>query len=725
MFQHTAPKVLAVDDNATIRKAISLRLGAKGFDVATAVDGEDALAQSARHRFDLVLLDLAMPGCGGQEVLRRLRRHYSATELPIIVLAASNDKADINKSLELGANDYIIKPGELPILLARIRTQLALKDTVARLREHSALMRDMLSLEPAATALLPPAHGPEETEAFIASIEQVHGVPFDVMHDNTPMTCFTLDAEGTVLYANRFGARYLGYQAAELVGRSMLELFVAEDRGLAQESLAGTIAIPGRVHRWDIRHVKKDGIVIWMRNTACAVPRGGRTLVLVTCEDIDDTYKLSELLTFQSTHDEVTGLANRKVLEQRLGQVIDSALAEHTEHALVLLDLDRFTLINEACGHENGDALLRQLAHLLRTIARKRDTIARVGGDKFAVLLEDCPVSAAHTAADALRRAIEGYAFSARGQDYSISASIGIAPIDAACENAGTVMSMAETACHAAKDAGRNCIHVYQSDNAPVVARHGLLRWAARINAALAENRFTLSFQEISPLGRHQGGRHYEILLRMIDEQGATILPGEFLPAAERYQLTSRLDRWVVGRVFAWLELQDAGEHASDLCSVNLSGQSIGNDELLCFILDLLDRTSVPPHKLCFEITETAAVADMVQATRFIERLKERGCRFALDDFGSGFSSLAYLKRLPVDFLKIDGAFVRDITSDSIDLAMVRSINEIGHVMGKQTIAEFVEDAPTLAMLREVGVDFVQGYEVGRPSPLEQFLVLH
>ncbi len=559
---------------------------------------------------------------------------------------------------------------------------------------------------------------------MLEHIDSTHRVPFDVLHDNTPVTCFTLTADSSICYTNNFGARYLGFRPDSLLERSMLDLYVADDREMAAQNLADAVERPGRVLRWDIRHIKNDGEVIWMRNTARAVRHGAEILILVTCEDINDTYKLSEMLAFQAQHDDLTGLANRKALEQRLAQVIDSAHTESTEHALAVIDLDQFKLINDACGYDAGDELLRQITERLRAPLRKRDTLARIGGDEFAVLLEDCPVANAYAASESLRRAVESCDFKWEGRGYGLTASVGIVAINRDCESSGSALSMADTACYAAKDSGGNCVHTYESDNAPVILRRGEMRWANRINEALDENRFALSYQTIAPLsdsGEH--GAHYEILVSMLDANGAVVMPGEFLPAAERYKLTDKLDRWIIGHVFDWLAARPQQVDAIGLCSINLSGQSIGNEQALNFLFEQLERGVIAPHKICFEITETAAIADLVQATRFIEQLKEHGCQFALDDFGSGFSSLAYLKQLPVDYLKIDGAFVRDMVSDSIDCAMVRSINEIGHVMGKKTIAEFVENAAILALLRTVGVDFAQGFEIGRPAPLDDIIL--
>ena len=701
-----AATVLAVDDNATIRKAISMRLGARGFEVVTAADGPSALALVARRAFDIVILDLQMPQMRGEEVLRQLRNRYSQIQLPVIVLAASNDRGDIQRTLALGANDYIVKPGDLPILLARINTQLTLRDTVSRLHTQSALLRETQAMQQRG------GHLPG------AAIGGPRGIPFDVLHDHTPMTCFALSADGHVLHTNHFGARYLGYEARALLGCSILDLYVAEDRPIAQENLGAARDMPGRIHRWDIRQVKKNGEVLWMRNTARAVRDGGLDLVLLTCEDIDDAYRLSELLTFQTHHDELTHLANRKTLEQRLQQVIASAESEHTEHALAILDLDQFKLINDGCGSAAGDQLLREVAELIKGNARKRDTIARIGNDEFAVLLEDCSVTLAQHTAENLRRVIAEHVFDWQGRRHSVSVSIGIVPITDASDTPGNVLSLADTACYAAKDSGRNCVHTYESDNLPVQQRHGEMRWATRIHQAMHDNRLELNCQRIVALGKVTGGEHVEILLGMRDEQGALILPGEFLPAAERYDLSCRIDRWVIDNVFSWLAARPHALAKVSQVSINLSGKSIGNSDMLAFILEAFRSGRVPAASICFEITETAAIADLVAATRFIARLKECGCRFALDDFGSGFSSLAYLKQLPVDYLKIDGAFVRDMDSDSIDHAMVRSINDIGHLLGKQTVAEFVENEAILELLRKLGVDFVQGYAIGRPQPI-------
>ena len=524
-----------------------------------------------------------------------------------------------------------------------------------------------------------------------------------------------------VLLANRFGLETFGYAAEEVHDHHVLEGYAAQDQAKAQELLTGALEERDRLHFWEIRRRRKNGELLWVRETARIMGAGEDAIILLTCEDIDEAYKLSERLNYHSSHDELTGLANRKVLEDRMRRVLESAQTEDSRHALAIIDIDQFRVINDTCGHAAGDELLRQIARILITVIRKRDTLARIGGDDFALLIEDCPLPEATTALEAARAAVEGFEFEWEDRTYRVSLSIGLVALTNACDSVASALSMADTACYAAKDVGRNRVHVYQPDDFRMVSRHGQMRWATRINDALLENRFELCLQPIVPIQRDAPGDHYEILIRMRDERGSLVMPNEFLPAAERYNLAGRIDRWVVSNAFEWLRLNPHLLERLHVCAINLSGQSFGSEDLLAFILQRMGTYRIPPGKLCFEVTETAAVADIVQAGRFMQTLKARGCLFALDDFGSGFSSFGYLKNLPVDILKIDGSFVRGIANDDVDLAMVKSVNEIGHLMGMRTVAEFVEDEHVLALLRDAGVDYAQGYAIGRPVPLADF----
>lgn len=433
--------------------------------------------------------------------------------------------------------------------------------------------------------------------------------------------------------------------------------------------------------------------------------------------DVTEERKLARQLSHQASHDSLTGLINRHEFEHRLTHLLGSA-NPYISHALLYLDLDQFKVVNDTCGHAAGDDLLRQISALLRTKLRARDTLARLGGDEFGVLLEHCSVMEARRIANSLRELLQGFRFGWKDKSFTIGVSIGLVPVMQAGETLADVFSAADSACYAAKEQGRNRVHVYQADDAVLAQRDGEMRWIPRIQQALADERFRLYFQPIIQVGSNGfNGTHGEILIRMLDEAGHVVLPGAFLPAAERYGLMPELDRWVVRRS---LEALSASPNiGGDVTfGINISGQSLGAADFLDFVTDQIDATQVAPGKLCFEITETSAVSDLAHALRFIDTLKALGCHFALDDFGTGLSSFSYLKSLPVDYLKIDGGFVKGLAADDIDLAMVESIHHIGHIMGLKTIAEWVESEAILLKLRHIGVDYGQGYALGHPRPL-------
>ena len=434
--------------------------------------------------------------------------------------------------------------------------------------------------------------------------------------------------------------------------------------------------------------------------------------------DITESYKLSEQLNYQATHDPLTGLVNRREFEMRLSRVVKSCHEDESEHALCYIDLDQFKVVNDTCGHDAGDELLRQISALLDDKVRTRDTIARLGGDEFGLLLERCTLPQANRVAETVRAAIEAFRFMWAGRNFRLGASIGVIPINFSSGNISNVMRSADAACYAAKEAGRNRIHVYSEDNVEVAQRRQEMARIFDINQAFDEGRFILYQQPIETLNANlaQEGHFCEILVRMLDEDGFPIQPGIFLATAERYNLVTQLDTWVVNGSFEWL-----ARNPSVRCNINLSAMSIVDDDFLQFILNLLETTQVSANRVCFEITETAAIANLSKATYFINQLRDRGCFFALDDFGSGLSSFAYLKTLPVNFLKIDGFFVRDMIEDRIDYELVKSINDIGHVMGKMTIAEFVESKEILEALKDIGIDYAQGFLLAKPEPIRNY----
>jgi diguanylate cyclase (GGDEF)-like protein len=422
--------------------------------------------------------------------------------------------------------------------------------------------------------------------------------------------------------------------------------------------------------------------------------------------------------TTPSGLDALTGLLDRRSFERRLDTLIHDAAASSRTHALILLDLDQFKLINDLSGHRAGDVLLQQLGQRLAQEVHKGDTIARLGGDEYGVLLSNVEANEATTVARRLLAAVQGMQFTWDGRIYPLSASIGIVPITECIETAALALSRADTALYAAKDAGRNRLHVYQPGDRELSRRHGEMEWVAQVHQALEQGLFRLAVQPITPLQGAREGAHYEVLLRMLHD-GKLVAPGAFIAAAERYGVMSRVDRWVVNAFLDYLAQHPQEADELSLCSVNLSGASLCDEHFLDFLVQQLARPHVRPESLCFEVTETAAITNYTRAGRFIDDIHHLGCRFSLDDFGSGMSSFGYLRQIPVDYLKIDGLFVRDLDTDPVHCAMVRSINEIGHAMGKKTIAEFVANEAILRQLRDMGVDYAQGYYIGEPQLLE------
>jgi diguanylate cyclase (GGDEF)-like protein/PAS domain S-box-containing protein len=544
---------------------------------------------------------------------------------------------------------------------------------------------------------------------------------FRALYDNNPSMYFTVDRNGTVLSVNRFGAEQLGYTVQELLGEPVFKLH-CEDQVTALARLEACLQRPDVIHRWDIGMMHKDGVLLWVRQVARVMEgNGGTAMILIVCEDITEARKLTEKVAYDASHDALTDLVNRREFEHRLKRVLETARTSMTEHALCYLDLDQFKVINDTCGHLAGDELLRQLASVLKAHVRKRDTVARLGGDEFGVLMEHCPLKEAQQVANALCRAVEGFRFLWGEKVYSVTVSIGLVPVTAGSGSMADLLKAADAACYAAKNAGRNRIHVYHEQDTELTRWHGEMQWVVQIPQALKEDRFQLNFMPIVPLNNaDREGLHYEVLIRMKIAAANIVPPSLFLPATERYGLSTKLDRWVAGSVVNWLKTHPQHLAHLYLCCINLSGHSLGDEGFLHFIINKLNEVQGLQKKICFEITETAAIANLASAIRFIQVLKALGCRFALDDFGSGLSSFAYLKTLPVDFVKIDGVFVKDVADDSIARAMVKSISEIGHLMGKKTVAEFVENENILARLGPLGVDYAQGYALGQPRPLEE-----
>lgn len=434
--------------------------------------------------------------------------------------------------------------------------------------------------------------------------------------------------------------------------------------------------------------------------------------------------RLSREMSHRAAHDSLTGLLNRAEFELRLTRLLTGLTLERGSHVLMYIDLDEFKIVNDACGHSAGDQLLRQVSVLLQGNVRGRDTVARLGGDEFGIILENCSIEQGQMIASKICEQVGAYRFVHDERRYRIGASIGVVPVDVRWGTPASVMQAADSACYAAKDGGRNRVHLWVETDSALCLRQGEMQWVNRLEAAMDENRFVLFAQAIEPIAGPDSGIHCEVLLRLRDDEGGIIQPGAFLPAAERFHLASRIDRWVMTRVFSLLEARAKTSRDIETMAINLSGQSIGDRAFHRDLIRMVRDAAFDVTKLCFEITETAAITNLGDARLFIEEVRSLGVRIALDDFGAGASSFGYLRMLPVDYLKIDGQFITGLLDDPLDNAAVRCFCEVAKIVGVKTIAEFVERAEIRRALKDLGVDMAQGYLIHRPEPLADFLAL-
>jgi diguanylate cyclase (GGDEF)-like protein/PAS domain S-box-containing protein len=567
------------------------------------------------------------------------------------------------------------------------------------------------------------AHEQVTTEAYhqtqqdaIANLRQFYD-----LFRNSAEGLYTSTTQGKLITTNPAMCALFGYENEQQMLDEVSNTSQFYANGSDRELLLGQIYEQGVVLGKEIKGLRRDGTEFWFSISTQIREEEGEKYLFGSIFDITEKKQSSISLEYLATHDSLTGVYNRREFELRLHSSLLQAKQQKTELTLLFMDLDQFKVVNDTCGHKAGDVLIKQLSQQLNDVVIKKGILARLGGDEFGVLLEEQNAQMAYLLANQLLNVVQEFRFIWENRIFSLGVSIGLVPWNEKIDSPEQLLSMADAACYMAKEHGRNQVHTYSPQDKNMQRYESEIEWVSHINDALRDDKFELFYQHYHPLTKMANGHHYELLLRLRDVDAKIVPPASFLPSAERYNLTAQLDRWVVEHYFKWLS--DKQQHKDDLvmANINLSGHSLADKELKLFVLNAFEKYSIPYQKICFEITESMAILKMDETLNFINTFRQLGCSFALDDFGSGFSSYNYLKNLPVNYVKIDGSFVKDLLVDNIDMAMVSSINDVAKAMGMETVAEFVESKEIMVELGKMGVDFAQGYGVARPSPLFDF----
>ncbi len=694
-------RLLVVEDYPDTVELVK-RVLANRFDIDTAITGKTGLESWKEKRHDLVLLDVMLPEMSGNDVLKEILR-ISPNQSIVMMTAQSTPERAAELVLN-GAVDYISKPFRADQLRNICEIAVQREDFLV---SHKEFAKHQEALH-------------QEKELAQITLQSIA--------DGVIRT----DASGKIEYMNPVAERLTGWSFDQAQGqkfRSLMRSFYSLSRQIADDPIEICIKKSAPLYGTrEITFLNRDGNEMILDHVTSPIKNRQHQIIgtVMVFRDVTEAHELERQLEYQAKHDLLTGLTNRAAFEDRLEALLDEFENRAGEHALCYIDLDQFKVVNDTCGHIAGDQLLQRVSSIiLHKIRRNRDTLARFGGDEFVLLLEECPLDQAKRISEEICRAIQEYSFSYEDKTFVIGASIGVVPISSDIIDVNDALRMADNSCYVAKEKGRNRVHIYHVDDKELIRRRSEMHVVSKINHALENDNFSLFFQEYLRLDNSsdENGKYIEILLRMRGEEGDWVSPAFFLPAAERYNLAPKIDRWVITSVMAWLnQHRECLEHL-EKCSINLSGLSFCDPSFADFVKGEITKHQIPVEKICFEITETAAIQNLIDAADFINQLKSFGCSFALDDFGSGMSSYAYLKALPVDYLKIDGVFVKDILVDPIDYAMVKSINEIGHVFGLKTIAEFVETPETIKELYKLGVDFAQGHAIAKPAHISELLL--
>ena len=675
-------RILIVEDEKIIALDLQRRLERLGYTVAgLAVDADQAMEFVEQELPDLILMDIMLPGsCDGIVAATEIRERF---RIPVVFLTAYADESTLQRAKIAEPAGYILKPFKEQELHTTIDIGLY----------KSRVEREIVRQQRLFSAILHSAG-----DGIIAT-----------------------DAAGIIQYINPVAVTLTGWHVDEARGTPVDEV-VRLSNERTNEPVLLSRSSPERIRGTrqfeSVALHNRYGARVLIEGTASDIrgDRGDFEGLTLAFRDVTDYRKLHETVSYQASHDSLTGLVNRDEFASRLQKLVDETKQNGSTHVFVFVDIDQFKVVNDVCGHQAGDELLRQVAERITTSVDGDAIVGRLGGDQFGLVA----IGAAQPDAERIGRDMVGLLnqrFVWNESAFNVTVSVGVSPISSATGDVSDVLAAADDACVLAKEHGGNTFRLYETSDFVFLKRRGEMQWIGRLTQAIEEDRFVFYHQVVQSL-RHPLDSKHEILLRLRDSDGGLVSPGEFIVAAERYKLMPSIDRWVVARSCRYVRhAQERGITVPVIC-VNLSGASLADPTMLDFILENIDMHEVDGARFCFEVTETSAIQNFSHAVDFISRVKETGATFALDDFGNGFSSFSYLKRLPVDFLKIDGSFVKDIENDRIDLAMVEAVNAIGHTMGMRTIAEYVHNERIKEMVTAIGVDYAQGYVIGKPAPL-------
>lgn len=684
---NSTPTILIVEDERIIALDLRRRVEKFGYEVCAVVSTADEAVQAAQECSpDIVLMDIMLSGGrDGTDAAVELRDRFGT---PVVFLTAYADEQTLKRAKRAEPVGYVLKPFKERELYTTIEIALYKSRVDKELLRQERLFNAILS---------------SIGEALISA-----------------------DARGRINFLNPVAERLTGWQEEEAKERPLEEVVRLFDHATEERlGLPLSEIDEDSFYEFDELYLltKIGGHVnVSGRLTAIHQPGGAQEGYLVALRDVTAYHRMSEIIDYQARHDSLTGLMNRKAFFGHLHELATEAAAEETNHSFIYVDLDQFKIVNDIAGHRAGDELLRQVSKDLVTTVGERGMVARLGGDEFGAVVLNTSADEGMEVAEQIQH-ILNRRFIWQQKAFQVTTTIGLVPVGGSNTDGYSILAAADDANYLAKESGGNTVKLYETADYHFLKRRGEMQWISRLTHALERDQFVLYGQPIAVNNEERTVAKVEILLRLRGQDGTIISPADFIPAAEKYNLMPAIDRWVIRRVLQLLP-QKGEEGDVHRVAINLSGSSVADASLLDYIVKELEDSGADPNLITLEVTETAAIENLSRATEFISRLKAEGIVFALDDFGNGFSSFAYLKTLPVDFLKIDGSFVKDMTEDPIDYALVEAVNNIGHTMGLKTIAEYVKDEATLNELSRLGVDYVQGFELYKPAPLEELILI-